>query len=162
MLFKVPEALIPPTGARVMSLTDGLSKMSKSAPSDQSRINLLDPKDVIANKIKRCKTDSFSGMEFGNPERPECNNLLTVYQLVTEKSKEEVALECQGMNWGTFKTNLTDALINHLGPIQTRYEEITSDPAYLDEVLSDGATRAAEIADATLNNVYQAMGFLRR
>ncbi|KAK1265803.1 hypothetical protein QJS04_geneDACA002634 [Acorus gramineus] len=161
-LFKVPEPLIPPAGARVMSLTDGLSKMSKSAPSDQSRINLLDPKDVIVNKVKRCKTDSFPGLEFDNLERPECNNLLSIYQLVTGKTKEEVAQECREMNWGTFKTNLADALIDHLHPIQMRYEEITSDPAYLDRILSDGAMRAAEIADITLNNVYQAMGFLAR
>lgn len=161
-LFKVPEALIPPTGARVMSLTDGLLKMSKSAPSDQSRINLLDPKDVIANKIKRCKTDTFPGLEFDNPERPECNNLLTIYQLITGRTKEEVVLECREMNWGTFKANLTDTLIDHLHPIQVRYEEITSDPAYLDHILSDGASKAADIADTTLNNVYQAMGFLRR
>ncbi|KAL5783337.1 hypothetical protein ACOSP7_008366 [Xanthoceras sorbifolium] len=161
-IFKVPEPLIPPAGARVMSLTDGLSKMSKSAPSDQSRINLLDPKDVIANKIKRCKTDSFSGMEFDNPDRPECNNLLSVYQLVSGKTKEEVAKECQDMNWGTFKSILTDALIDHLHPIQVRYEEIISDAAYLDRVLEEGATKAGDIADATVNNVYQAMGFLRR
>ncbi|KAG8077877.1 hypothetical protein GUJ93_ZPchr0007g5495 [Zizania palustris] len=127
-LFKVPEALIPPAGARVMSLTDGLSKMSKSAPSDQSRINLLDPKDVIMNKIKRCKTDSFPGLEFDNPERPECSNLLSIYQIITGKTKEEVISECQDMNWGTFKTTLTDALIDHLQPIQVRYEEIMSDP----------------------------------
>ncbi|PPD92730.1 hypothetical protein GOBAR_DD10326 [Gossypium barbadense] len=161
-IFKVPEPLIPPAGARVMSLTDGLSKMSKSAPSDQSRINLLDPKDVIANKIKRCKTDSFPGMEFDNPERPECNNLLSIYQLISGKTKEEVAQECQDMNWGRFKTLLTDALVDHLHPIQVRHEEIISDPAYLDGVLGEGATKAAAIADATLSNVYQAMGFLHR
>ncbi|GMI89330.1 ovule abortion 4 [Hibiscus trionum] len=161
-IFKVPEPLIPPAGARVMSLTDGLSKMSKSAPSDQSRINLLDPKDVIANKIKRCKTDSFPGLEFDNPERPECNNLLSIYQIISSKTKEEVARECQDMNWGTFKNLITDALVDHLHPIQVRYEEIISDPAYLDGVLADGATKAAAIADATLENVYQAMGFLRR
>ncbi|GLT85456.1 hypothetical protein SLE2022_036460 [Rubroshorea leprosula] len=161
-IFKVPEPLIPPAGARIMSLTDGFSKMSKSAPSDQSRINLLDPKDVIANKIKRCKTDSFPGLEFDNPERPECNNLLSIYQLVLGKTKEEVVQECQDVNWGTFKTLLTDALVDHLHPIQVRYEEIISDPAYLDGVLAEGATKAAAIADATLNNVYQAMGFLRR
>ncbi|XP_038991514.1 tryptophan--tRNA ligase, chloroplastic/mitochondrial-like isoform X2 [Hibiscus syriacus] len=161
-IFKVPEPLIPPAGARVMSLTDGLSKMSKSAPSDQSRINLLDPKDVIANKIKRCKTDSFPGLEFDNPERPECNNLLSVYQIISSKTKEEVAQECQDMNWGTFKILLTDALVDHLHPIQVRYEEIIADPAYLDGVLAEGATKAAAIADATLENVYQAMGFLRR
>lgn len=161
-LFKVPEPLIPPAGARVMSLTDGLSKMSKSAPSDQSRINLLDSKDVIANKIKRCKTDSFPGLEFDNPDRPECNNLLSVYQLVTGKTKEEVAQECKNMNWGTFKVVLTDALVAHLNPIQVRYEEIISDTGYLDGVLAEGAEKAASIADATLKNVYQAMGFLQR
>ncbi|EOY29791.1 Nucleotidylyl transferase superfamily protein isoform 3 [Theobroma cacao] len=161
-IFKVPEPLIPPAGARVMSLSDGLSKMSKSAPSDQSRINLLDPKDVIANKIKRCKTDSFPGLEFDNPERPECNNLLSIYQIISSKTKEEVAQECQDMNWGSFKTLLTDALVDHLHPIQVRYEDIISDPAYLDGVLAEGAEKAAAIADATLNNVYQAMGFLCR
>ncbi|KAJ7965920.1 Tryptophan--tRNA ligase [Quillaja saponaria] len=140
----------------------GLSKMSKSALSDLSRINLLDSKDLIVNKIKRCKTDSFPGLEFGNPERPECNNLLSVYQLISDKTKEEVAQECQNMNWGTFKPLLTDALINHLHPIQVRYEEFMSDSAYLDKVLEEGAERAADIADTTLNNVYQAMGFLRR
>ncbi|KAK4792382.1 hypothetical protein SAY86_022817 [Trapa natans] len=161
-IFKVPEPLIPPSGARIMSLTDGLSKMSKSAPSDQSRINLLDPKDAIANKIKRCKTDSFPGLEFDNPERPECNNLLSIYQLISGKTKEEVAQECQDMNWGVFKNLITDALVDHLHPIQVRYEEITSDSRYLDGVLAEGAGKASEIAEATLNNVYQAMGFLRR
>ncbi|XP_027942380.1 tryptophan--tRNA ligase, chloroplastic/mitochondrial isoform X2 [Vigna unguiculata] len=161
-IFKVPEPLIPPAGARIMSLTDGLSKMSKSAPSDQSRINILDPKDLIANKIKRCKTDSFPSLEFDNSERPECNNLLSIYQLVSGKTKEEVVQEIQNMNWGTFKTILTDALIDHLHPIQVRYEEIMSDSGYLDEVLAQGARNAAEIADTTLDNVYQAMGFFRR
>lgn len=161
-LFKVPEPLIPPTGARVMSLTDGRAKMSKSAPSDQSRINLLDPKDAIANKIKRCKTDSFSGLEFDNPERPECNNLLSVYQLVTGKTKQEIEQECGEMNWGTFKNVLADALIDHLHPIQTRYSEIMSDVGYLDSVLAEGAKKAADIADVTLGNVYHAMGFLKR
>ncbi|XP_051119669.1 tryptophan--tRNA ligase, chloroplastic/mitochondrial isoform X2 [Andrographis paniculata] len=161
-IFKVPEPLIPPTGARVMSLTDGLSKMSKSAPSDQSRINLLDSKDLIANKIKRCKTDSFPGLEFDNPERPECHNLLSIYQLVSGKTKQAVAEECEAMNWGAFKPILTDAIVDHLHPIQVSYAEITSDPNYLDDVLAKGASEAAVIADATLDNVYQAMGFLRR
>ncbi|XP_057960031.1 tryptophan--tRNA ligase, chloroplastic/mitochondrial isoform X2 [Malania oleifera] len=161
-IFKVPEPLIPPAGARVMSLTDGLSKMSKSAPSDQSRINLLDSKDVIANKIKRCKTDSYTGLEFDNMGRPECNNLLTIYQLISGKTKEEVAQECRDMNWGMFKTLLIDTLIDHLHPIQVRYKEIMASPDYLEGVLAEGAARAADIADATLSNVYEAMGFLRR
>ncbi|GLJ30610.1 hypothetical protein SUGI_0606110 [Cryptomeria japonica] len=161
-LFKIPEALIPPSGARIMSLTDGLSKMSKSAPSDQSRINLLDTKDIIANKLKRCKTDSISGLEFDNPNRPECNNLLSIYQLVTGKTKQEVAEECKDMNWGQFKPLVTDAVTAHLEPIQARYKEISSDPAYLDGILAEGATKASAIACTTLSNVYQAMGFLPR
>ncbi|CAH9121288.1 unnamed protein product [Cuscuta epithymum] len=161
-IFKVPEPLIPPAGARIMSLTDGLSKMSKSAPSDQSRINLLDPKDAIANKIKRCKTDSLSGLEFDNSDRPECNNLLSIYQLVSGKTKQEVTEECQNMSWGAFKPLLTDALIAHLHPIQVRYEEIMSDSDCLDKVLAEGAMNAANVANVTLQNVYQAMGFMRR
>ncbi|VVB09026.1 unnamed protein product [Arabis nemorensis] len=161
-IFKIPEPLIPQVGARVMSLTDGLSKMSKSAPSDQSRINLLDSKDLIADKIKRCKTDSFAGLEFDNAERPECNNLLSVYQIVSGKTKEEVMEECKDMSWGTFKPLLADALIEHLNPIQIRYQEITEDRAYLNKVLSEGADRATEIADATLHNLHQAMGFYMR
>ncbi|CAH8263600.1 unnamed protein product [Arabidopsis lyrata] len=161
-LFKIPEPLIPQAGARVMSLTDGLSKMSKSAPSDQSRINLLDSKDLIVDKIKRCKTDSFAGLEFDNAERPECNNLLSVYQIVSGKTKEEVTEECKDMSWGTFKPLLADALIEHLSPIQARYQEIIAEPAYLDKVLSEGADRAAELGDVTMRNMHQAMGFYQR
>ncbi|KAL2643691.1 hypothetical protein R1flu_011278 [Riccia fluitans] len=161
-IFKVPEALIPPAGARIMSLTDGTSKMSKSAPSDQSRINLLDTRDEIAKKITRCKTDSFMGMEFDNPERPECTNLLGIYQIVSGKTKEEVAEEVKPMNWGQFKPLLADALIEHLSPIQKRYGEVVADPAYLDRILRDGAERADVIANATLDNVRNAMGFLPR
>ena len=94
-----------------MSLTDGTSKMSKSDPSELSRINLLDPPDVITKKIKRCKTDVIKGLEFDNPERPECNNLLTLYELFSAKTKEEVITECQDIGWGKFKTILTEATI---------------------------------------------------
>ncbi|CAK9230116.1 unnamed protein product [Sphagnum troendelagicum] len=159
-VFKVPEALIPPTGARVMSLTDGMAKMSKSATSDLSRINLLDTPDEIANKIKRCKTDSVIGMEFGNEERPECNNLLAIYQLVSGKTQQEVVEECAEMSWGQFKPVLTEALVMHLHPIQEKYAEVVADPVYLDSILAEGAAKANLIADSTLQNVYNAMGFL--
>ncbi|CAG7907244.1 unnamed protein product, partial [Brassica rapa] len=158
-IFKIPEPLIPQVGARVMSLTDGRSKMSKSAPSDQSRINLLDSKDLIADKIKRCKTDSFVGLEYDNAERPECNNLLSVYQIVSGKTKDEVMEECKDMSWGTFKPLLTDAVVEHLSPIQVRYQEITAESAYLDKVLTEGADKATEIAEVTIRNLKQAMGF---
>ncbi|CAM6101722.1 unnamed protein product [Calypogeia fissa] len=161
-IFKVPDALIPPAGARVMSLADGTSKMSKSAPSDQSRINLLDDPDAIKHKITRCKTDSIIGMEFDNVKRPECNNLMSIYQLVSGKTREEVAEECKSLSWGQFKPLLADALINHLAPIQDRYNEVIADPAYLDSILREGAERAEKIANVTLQNAYSAFGFLPR
>ncbi|KAG6542381.1 hypothetical protein Mapa_016210 [Marchantia paleacea] len=161
-IFKVPDALIPPAGARIMSLTDGTSKMSKSAPSDQSRINLLDTRDEIVRKVTRCKTDSFTGMEFDNPDRPECTNLLGIYQLVSGKTKEEVVEEVKDMNWGQFKPLLADALVEHLTPIQKRYGEVVAEPAYLDGILKEGAERAEVIANATLENIQNAMGFLPR
>ncbi|KAG7031733.1 Tryptophan--tRNA ligase, chloroplastic/mitochondrial, partial [Cucurbita argyrosperma subsp. argyrosperma] len=120
------------------------------------------------NEVVKCQQYSYlvscglHRLEFDNPERPECNNLLTVYQLVSGKTKEEVKQECENMNWGTFKILLADALVEHLHPIQVRYNEIVSDSAYLDEVLAEGASKASSIADVTLNNVYQAMGFFRR
>ncbi|MBO0349067.1 tryptophan--tRNA ligase, partial [Phormidium pseudopriestleyi FRX01] len=102
-VLKLPDPLIRKEGARVMSLTDGTKKMSKSDPSELSRINLLDPPDAIVKKIKKCKTDPMRGLVFDDPERPECHNLLTLYQLLSGKTKDEVAAECQDMGWGQFK-----------------------------------------------------------
>ena len=159
-LFKVPEAFIPPSGARVMSLQDGTAKMSKSADSDASRINLLDPPDVIASKIKRAKTDALEGLEWDNPERPEAKNLLTIYQCVTGLSQEEVLKEVGGMRWGEFKPRLAEATVEHLRPIQQKYEDVMNDVTMLDEVLAAGAEAASAEANATLGNVRQAMGFV--
>lgn len=159
-ILKVPEPLIPPAGARVMSLVDGTSKMSKSAEAEGSRINLTDTPDVIARKIKRCKTDQFEGLEFGNPDRPEATNLLTIYQLMTGMTQEEVLAEVSAMRWGDFKPILTDACVAHLSPIQERYNECMADPAYLDSVLRSGADAANEQAERTLFKVKQAMGFM--
>lgn len=161
-IFKVPESLVPTAGARVMSLTDGTAKMSKSDPSDLSRINLLDTPDMIANKVKRCKTDSLLGMELGNDKRPECNNLLAIYQLVSGKTQDEIVDECGSMSWGQFKPVLTDALVAHLAPIQKTYSEVIADPKYLDDILAQGAAKANPIAESTLADVYSAMGFVPR
>ncbi|MFM7450721.1 MAG: tryptophan--tRNA ligase [Leptolyngbyaceae cyanobacterium] len=158
-VLKSPEPLIRQEGARVMSLTDGTRKMSKSDPSDLSRINVLDSPDVIQTKIKKCKTDPVRGLEFGNPERPECNNLLTLYGLMAGKTKEAVAAECQDMGWGQFKPLLTEATIHHLEPIQQRYRAIMDDVAYLQSVLREGREKAAAIANHTLGKVKQALGY---
>ncbi|KAJ9529955.1 hypothetical protein QJQ45_023261, partial [Haematococcus lacustris] len=159
-VFRVPEPFIPPAGARIMSLQDGTAKMSKSAENDLSRINLTDPADVIANKVKRCKTDTLDGLVFGDPERPECNNLLTLYQLASGASKEQVEAEVANMRWGTFKPKLADALVAHLSPMQARYAELLADPGYIDKVLAVGAAAANETASLTLTACKDAMGFV--
>ncbi|MBE9178093.1 tryptophan--tRNA ligase [Oculatella sp. LEGE 06141] len=158
-VLKVPEPMIRKEGARVMSLTDGTKKMSKSDPSDLSRINLLDPPDVIAKKIKRCKTDPMRGLEFDNPERPECNNLLTLYSILANKTKDAVAEECREMGWGQFKPLFTEATIAALGPIQDRYHEIMANKDYLESVLRQGREQAEAIANPTLHKVKAALGY---
>ena len=158
-VLKLPEPLIRADGARVMSLTDGTRKMSKSDPSEQSRINLLDSPETITKKIKRCKTDAVRGLTFDDPERPEARNLLTLYLLLSGKSKEEVAAECQDMGWGEFKPLLTETTINALKPIQDKYKEIMDEPGYLDSVLRRGKEQAETIANQTLTKVKTAFGY---
>ena len=159
-VLKVPEPMIRKEGARIMSLTDGTKKMSKSDPSELSRLELLDPPEAIKRKIKKCKTDPIKGLTFDDPERPECNNLLTLYQILGNKTKEEVAAECQDMGWGQFKPLLTETAIAALKPIQDKYHELMSDRSYLDSVLRDGADKARVVANQTLARVKDAMGFL--
>ncbi len=158
-VFRDPNAMIVKEGARVMSLQDGSNKMSKSAENDNSRINLLDKPDVIARKIKKCKTDEFSGLEWDNPDRPECSNLLNIYQAVSGKSRESILTEVQDMSWGQFKPVLADAVVEHISPIQTKYNELMADEAYLDKILLDGQRGAEEVADETLAWAKEAMGF---
>ena len=142
-----------------MSLTDGTRKMSKSDPSELSRINLLDTPEEIKQKIKRCKTDPIRGLTFDDPERPECNNLLTLYMLLSGKTKQEVADECRDMGWGQFKPLLTETVISALKPIQDKYHAVMADKGYLESVLRDGREKAEAIANDTLSKVKAALGF---
>ncbi|CAN5698929.1 tryptophan--tRNA ligase [soil metagenome] len=158
-VIKVPEPLIRKAGARVMSLTDGTKKMSKSDPSDQSRIDLTDPPAVITTKIKRAQTDPARGLEFDNPERPECNNLLSLYQLLSDQTQAAVAAECEAMGWGQFKPLLAETTVAALQPIQAKYDELMSDRAYLQQILVEGKEKAQAIAAPTLAKVKTAMGF---
>jgi tryptophanyl-tRNA synthetase len=159
-VLKLPEPLIRKEGARVMSLTDGTKKMSKSDESELSRINLLDPPDVIQKKIKKCKTDPVKGLVFDDPDRPECNNLLTLYSILSGKTKAEVAPEAQEMGWGQFKPLLTETVIDSLKPIQDKYQSIMDDKGYLQSVLKDGQHKAETVANETLIRVKDALGFL--
>jgi tryptophanyl-tRNA synthetase len=158
-VLKLPEPLIRSEGARVMSLTDGTRKMSKSDPSDLSRINLLDSPDEIQRKIKRCKTDSVRGLVFDDPERPECHNLLTLYMILSNQTKASVADECAEMGWGQFKPLLADTVVEALKPIQDKYHAIVEDETYLDSVLRDGREKAESIANETLRRVKRALGY---
>ena len=159
-VLKLPEPLIRKEGARVMSLTDGTKKMSKSDESELSRINLLDPPDVIQKKIKKCKTDPIKGLVFDDSERPECHNLLTLYNILSGKAKAEVALEAEGMGWGQFKPLLTETVIESLKPIQDKYQSIMDDKGYLQSVLKDGQHKAETVANETLIRVKNALGYL--
>jgi tryptophanyl-tRNA synthetase len=159
-VLKLPNPLIRKEGARVMSLTDGTNKMSKSDPSDLSRINLLDPPELIEKKIKRCRTDPIKGLTFDDPQRPECNNLLTLYQILSGKPKAEVAQECADLGWGQFKPLLTEVTIEALKPIQTKYQAIMADKTYLNSVLKEGQHKAEAVANQTLARVKNALGYL--
>ena len=159
-VLKLPEPLIRKEGARVMSLTDGTKKMSKSDESELSRINLLDPPDVIQKKIKKCKTDPVKGLVFDDPDRPECNNLLTLYTILSGKSKSDVAIKAQDMGWGQFKPLLTETVIASLKPIQDKYQSIMDDKNYLQSVLKDGQHKAETVANETLIRVKNALGYL--
>ncbi|MGQ9865123.1 MAG: tryptophan--tRNA ligase [Pseudanabaenaceae cyanobacterium] len=159
-LFRVPTPMIRDQGARIMSLTDGRSKMSKSDPADGSRINLLDSPEAIAQKLKRCKTDMERTFEFDNPARPECQNLMGLYALVSGKSREAILAESQSWRgWGDFKAVLTEATIAALAPIQARYRELRAEPGYLMTVLAEGREKAGAIAEQTLRQVKEALGF---
>ena len=161
-VLKVPKPMILKDGARVMSLTDGTAKMSKSDPNESSRINLLDPPELITKKIKRAKTDPQVGLEFDNSERPEADNLLGLYALLSGAGREAAASECAGMGWGKFKPLLAETVVEALRPVQERYQSIQADPAELDRVLAAGRDRAATVANTTLERVKASMGFLPR
>ena len=159
-ILKVPKPMILKEGARVMSLTDGRSKMSKSDPNEGSRITLLDPPELITKKIKKAKTDPERGLEFGNPERPETDNLLGLYAILSGKGREAAAQECADMGWGQFKPLLAEAAVAALEPIQQRYRELMDDRSQLESVLRDGRERASAVAAANVQRVRQSMGFL--
>ncbi len=161
--FPLPEPQIFGAATRVMSLRDGTKKMSKSDPSDQSRINLTDGPDAVAQKIKRAKTDadllpdSTKDLE----KRPEADNLLGIYAALTDKSQEAAVREFAGQQWSVFKNRLAEVAVSVMGPIGTEMKRLMSDPGYVDGILKRGAERAHDIADRHLREVFDIVGFLR-
>ncbi|MCB9991236.1 MAG: tryptophan--tRNA ligase [Rhodospirillales bacterium] len=161
--FIQPEPVIMGDATRVMSLRDGTQKMSKSAESDMSRINLTDDADMIAKKIRKAKTDpeplpeTFKELE----ERPEALNLVTIYAALADKKKERVLREFAGKQFSEFKPALVDIAVEHLAPITQRMNELLKDKAEIDRILQSGAEQAREVADPVIEETMDIMGFWR-
>ena len=160
--FPLPEPLIQGPGARIMSLKDGTKKMSKSDPSDLSRINLVDTADEIAKKIKKAKTDLLGDMPSevdGLKGRPEVENLVGIYSALSGEPVEAILRQYGGQGFGVFKPALADVTVAHFAPITERFREILDDPAEIDRALASGADQARAIAAPIMDEVRRIIGF---
>jgi len=159
-LFTLPEPTIPAAAARIMSLRDGSAKMSKSDPSDMSRVNLNDEPDLIAQKVRKAKTDPepLPADPADLDARPEAKNLVTIYAALADETVADVLARFAGQGFGVFKPALAELMVESLRPIGTRLAELQRDPAELDRLLRIGAEKAASVATPTLAAAYQAMG----
>jgi tryptophanyl-tRNA synthetase len=163
-LFTAPEPFIGGgTAARVMSLRDGTAKMSKSDPSDMSRVHLTDDDDAIAAKIRKAKTDPepLPADPAGLEGRPEAKNLVGIYGAVVGESVEQVLARFAGQGFGSFKPALADALVALIAPLRDRLAELRADPAELDRILARGADKARALGAPTLAEAYRAVGLNR-
>jgi tryptophanyl-tRNA synthetase len=161
--FPLPEPVIEGAATRVMSLRDGTKKMSKSDPSDMSRINLTDDADAIASKIRKARTDPAPLPETlaELKDRPEARNLVNIYAALSGKAPEAVVEDFAGQPFSAFKPALADLAVAHLGPITARMKELVADPAGIDRILGEGSAKAAEIADPILARTYDIVGLIR-
>ena len=159
--FVIPEPLIQKEFSRIMSLKDGLKKMSKSDESDLSRINLTDTKDQIINKIKKAKTDSLplpSHVEELN-KRPEALNLIGIYSSLNNSSLEETIKNFSGKNFSDFKNSLSQLMVDKIDPISLEIRKLLNDSNYLDQILSEGVKKAQEIASQKVKKIHEIIGF---
>lgn len=162
-VFTLPDPIIPPEAARIMSLRDGSAKMSKSDPSDMSRINLTDDADTIMAKVKKAKTDPepLPGDKAGLDGRPEAANLVGIYAAMSGESQDAVLARFGGEGFGKFKPALGELLVESLAPINARFIELRQDREALDAILAKGALKARELAGPTLSAAYRALGLVR-
>ena len=159
--LKVPEPLIQKNFSRIMSLKDGLKKMSKSDPSDLSRINLTDEKDLIVNKIKKAKTDNMPmpTIEENLEKRPEVENLLGIYSSLSNQTLDQSKKEFDGKNFSNFKEKLSDLLVEKITPISKEIKKLLNDKKHLDSILLDGSKKADKIASKKIKEIKQLIGF---
>jgi tryptophanyl-tRNA synthetase len=162
-VFTLPDPIIPKETARIMSLRDGSAKMSKSDPSDQSRINLTDDNDAIAQKVRKAKTDPepLPSEAKALEGRPEAQNLVGIYAAMAGTSADAVCAQFAGQGFGAFKPALADLLVGALAPIRDRYVALKDDHSALDAILQKGAAKASAAAEPTLRAAYDAMGLMR-
>ncbi len=162
MFFPLTEPMIGGPAARVMSLRDGSKKMSKSDPSDYSRINMTDDADTIAQKVRKARTDpeALPSEEAGLAGRPEADNLVGIYAALADIGREDVLAEFGGAQFSQFKTSLVDLAVSRLAPINAGMKRLLADPAEIDRILADGADRARAIASVTMAEVKDIVGFI--
>jgi tryptophanyl-tRNA synthetase len=162
-LFTLPEAIVPPAAARIMSLRDGSAKMSKSDPSDMSRINLTDDADLILQKVKKAKSDADVLPDNADAleGRAEARNLVGIYAALSDTSVDSVLGQFEGQGFGAFKPALAELLVETLRPIRERFVALKEDKAAIDAVLTKGAERAAALGRPTVDAAYSALGLLR-
>ncbi len=161
--FVLPEPIVPPEAARIMSLRDGSAKMSKSDPSDMSRINLVDDADLVMQKVRKARTDAepLPSEAAGLAARPEALNLVTIYGALAGEPVDNVLTRFGGQGFGAFKPALGELLVETLRPISARFRALLADREALDAILARGAARAREIGAPTLAAAYTAMGLVR-
>ena len=155
--FKLPKALIPETGARIMGLDDATKKMSKSETNSGHAINLLDSPDVIRTKVMRATTDSMRGVQF-DENRPGLYNLLTIYEIFSGLSRQDIEARFEGKGYADLKRELGESIVEGLRPLQARYRELTADPTRIDSLLAEGASKARPMAEIILAAVKDRMG----
>ncbi|MFW2351460.1 tryptophan--tRNA ligase [Qipengyuania sp.] len=162
-VFTLPDPIVPPQAARIMSLRDGSAKMSKSDPSEMSRINLVDDADEIMKKVKKAKTDPepLPSEAEGLEGRPEALNLVAIYAALSDRSVDDILGEFGGEGFGKFKPALGELLVETLAPISARFTELLDDRESIDAILARGASQARELARPTLDATYQALGLIR-
>ena len=158
--FKIPEAYIGKQGARIMGLQNPLSKMSKSTDNLNDSIFLTDTPDEIRKKFKKSVTDSENIVKYDKENKPGVSNLMTIYGLFKEKSMEEIECEFASKGYGAFKTAVAEAVIEKLEPMQNKYHQLLANPEKIKAIYENGAIKASERANNTINEVYKKVGLI--
>ena len=159
--FKVPEPYIPKVGAKIMSLQEPNSKMSKSDKDENGFISIVDTPDIISKKIKRAVTDSLGTVKYSD-DQPGIKNLITIHSKFTGESYEEIENKYQDQGYGKFKEDVAEIIIEGLRPIREKFEYLMNNKDYLENIYMNGANKAERTARKTLRKVYKKVGFIPR